>query len=93
MWKMCPKPAFCGEIRLFVAKFRHFCGEIAKIKQKETRTIRVSVVNYGVNLHSTHALRSTARFSLALAGALFKFHLTEAEGHANRYATGVVLIV
>ena len=25
--KMCPKRAVCGEIRLFVAKFGHFCGE------------------------------------------------------------------
>ena len=24
---MCPKRGVCGEIRLFVAKFGHFCGE------------------------------------------------------------------
>jgi hypothetical protein len=29
---MCPKRGFCGEIRLFVAKFGRFCGEKTKIK-------------------------------------------------------------
>jgi hypothetical protein len=42
---MCPKQGSCGEIRPFVAKFGLFCGENAKIKQKETRKNRVSVVN------------------------------------------------
>jgi len=28
---MCPKTGFCGEIRLFVAKFGHFCGENPEI--------------------------------------------------------------
>ena len=44
-------------------------------------------------LHSTHALRCTARFTLALASHLLQFHLTETEGQTDGDAAAVVLVI
>ena len=45
----------------------------------------------GEILHPTHALWCALRVIGTLAGALFKLHLAETEGHADRDAAAVVL--
>ena len=90
---MCPKRAECGEIRPFGVKFGLFWGENVKVIQKRDANFRVSVVDYVLNLHSTHPLRCASRLSFALAGSLFEFHLAETEGQADGNAAAVVSVI